>query len=98
MTLLINSPSSLTLHEKQAILTCFTANVTFNSFAAEVQFHAQALDSWKADIPFTGGEWYEQALRADMAIGEEYESGFYDDYYDLTSDIVQNQARVHGTY
>ena len=90
--------SNLSLYEKQAILTCFTGNVTFNSFAAEVQFHAEALYDWKADIPFIGNEWYSRALRADMAIGEEYESGQYDEYYDLESDIVQDQIAIHGEY
>lgn len=33
-----------------------------------------------------------------MAIGEEYESGMYDDYYDPESDWVQNQIAKHGEY
>ena len=38
------------------------------------------------------------ALRADMAVGEEYESGLFDEYYDLDSDIVQDQIDEHGEY
>ncbi len=38
------------------------------------------------------------SLRADMAMGEEDESGFTDGYYDLNSDIVQAQAEYHGEY
>ncbi len=41
---------------------------------------------------------YDVAIRADMAVREEYKSGFYDDYYDLNSDIVKGQANAHGEY
>ena len=74
------------------------ANVTFHSFAAEVEFHADALYSWEANVPIAGDYWYECALRADMAIGEDAESGYYDEYYDLTSDIVIAQAAAHTDY
>jgi len=97
-TICIQNKNNLTLDEKQAILACFTADVTFNSFAAEVEFHADAIDSWIVGIPIIGNQWYEAAIRADMAIGEEYESGFYDDYYDLNSSIVIAQATAHGEY
>ena len=43
-------------------------------------------------------EWYKRALRSEMGLGEEPESGFYDEYYDLESDIVQAQAAIHGEY
>ena len=39
---------------------------------------------------------YERAIRADMAMGEEVESGITDKYYDLSSDIVQDQIQYHG--
>ena len=55
-------------------------------------------NDWKSDIPWLGNKWYESAIRADMAIGEEYESGFYDEYYDLNSDLVKAQANAHGEY
>ena len=97
-TLSINNSSSMSIPEKQAVLCCFTGNETFNSFAAEVQFHAEALYDWKSDIPIAGDVWYGAALRADMAVGEEVESGFADDYYDLSSDIVQEQIAIHGEY
>lgn len=90
----VQNKNSLTLYEKQAILACFTANVTFNSLVAEVEFHAEAVDDWKSVFD----RWYDAAIRADMAIGEEYESGFYDEYYDLNSTIVKAQAAVHGEY
>lgn len=93
-TITVQNKNNLTLYEKQAILACFTADVTFNSFAAEVEFHAEAVDNWKSIFD----RWYEAAIRADMAVGEEYESGFYDDYYDLNSDIVKGQVNAHGEY
>lgn len=33
-----------------------------------------------------------------MSIDEEYESGFYDEYYDLDSDLVKDQVDAHGEY
>lgn len=93
-TITVQNKNSLTLYEKQAILACFTADVTFNSFAAEVEFHAEAVDDWKKVFD----KWYDAAIRADMSVGEEYESGFYDVYYDLDSSIVNAQAAAHGEY
>ncbi len=69
-----------------------------STFAAEVEFHAEALYNWKKDLPIVGDKWYLAALRADMAIGEEEESGYYDEYYDLSSAIVKNQVSEHGSY
>lgn len=92
--IIIRNPNSLSIYEKYAILATHTANVTFNSFAAEVLYHADFLDSIGAIWPSN----YERALRADMGIGEEYESGITDQYYDLDSDIVQEQIDYHGEY
>lgn len=33
-----------------------------------------------------------------MAIGEECEAGYYDEYYDLSSDLVQDQIDEHGEW
>ncbi len=33
-----------------------------------------------------------------MAVNEEYESGYYDGYYNLSSDIVKAQEKEHGKY
>ncbi len=33
-----------------------------------------------------------------MGIGEEKESGFLDDYYDLNSKIVKEQIQYHGQF
>ncbi len=52
----------------------FASNVTSNSFAAEVWFHADALSDWLSIFD----SYYSKALRADMAIGEEKrESGIF---------------------
>lgn len=124
-TITVQDKNNLTIYEKQAILSCYTANVTFNSFAAEVEFHADMVgclnfagtDDTLTDIsiliPISAGEiftflltltpsevrdMYEAAVRADMGISEEDESGYFDYYYKLNSDIVQNQAQIHGEY
>lgn len=88
----VQDRSALTLYEKQAILACFTADISFNMFAAEVEYHADFAISW----PLHSGQTYERAIRADMAIGEEYESGVADQYYDPNSTLVQAQTNVHG--
>ena len=54
---------------------------------AEVKFHADALVDWKKFL----SKWYSAAIRADMAIGEEYESGLYDEYYAPNSNLVKEQ-------
>ena len=96
--IIINNQISLNMHEKLAILATHTANVSFNSFAAEVEFHADAVNDWKSDVPIAGNIWYEAAIRADMAIGEDAESGNYDKYYDLEGELVKAQAQIHGEY
>jgi hypothetical protein len=93
-TINISNPNNLTMYEKYAILISHTSNVTYNSFAAEVQRHAIVLSWLEFEEPLV----YERALRADMAIGEEAQSGISDDYYDLNSNIVRSQASVHGEY
>lgn len=67
-----------------------TGNVTFNSFAAEVECHADAILGWYADIA------YSKAIRADMCIDEVYGVGTLMGYHVLDSDVVTNQKNVHG--
>lgn len=57
-----------------------------------MEFYAGAVDDCKSVFD----RWYEAAIRADMSVGEEYESSFYDDYYDLNSSFVKGQANAHG--
>lgn len=90
----ILNPNALTLHEKQAILITHTSNVTFNSFAAEVEFHADALLLVDFDIPF----YTESAIKADMSIDEEFESGITDQYYNLDGSRVTAHKLEHGEY
>lgn len=94
----IQNPNDLSYHEEMAILAAYTADVTYNSFSAEVKFHSDALVDWKSWFSGIPGlnKWYNSAIRADMAIGEEYESGYYDKYYNLESDEVREQAQYHG--
>ena len=88
----IKSPLSPSSYEQYAILMMCTANVTYNSFAAEVKFHSDALIDPKANLD----DWYNAAVRADMVLGEDVESGLFEQYYDLESDMVQEQIRYHG--
>lgn len=74
------------------------AVVCNGTYAAEVQFHAYAVDSWHNEIWVVSILWYRAAIRADMGTGEDDESGFCDEYYDLDSDIVQAQIDAHGGY
>lgn len=92
----IGNPANLTSYEKYALLMTHTANVTFNSFAAEVLYHADVLTTWWINAPFVGA--YESAIRADMAIGEEAESGYADQYYNLSGNLVMQQIQYHGEY
>lgn len=96
----IKNPNNLSEEEEYAILVAYTADVNYNSFAAEVKFHSDALTDWKGKIPVIGKtKWYLAALRADMGIGEEKESnvgGGFDEYYNLDSDMVNEQEEAHG--
>lgn len=99
-TIYINDAANLTYYEELVILLSHCGNASYNSFAAEIEFHADALFNWKAwfkEWPIAG-DWYASALRSEMGVGEEDESGFYDEYYDLESDLVQAQAETHGEY
>ena len=91
----ISSSKNLDYNEKRAILSAYTADTSFNMFAAEVQAHADYLDD---GLLSSIDKWYSSALRADMAIGEEYESGGFDSYYNPHNIRVVAQANVHGDY
>lgn len=96
----ISNSNNLDYYEKKAILSAYTADISFNMFAAEVQAHADFLDDFMSNFSGVPGlnKWYRSALRADMAIGEEYESGMFDDYYDPNDSRVKKQAKEHGEY
>jgi len=92
----VSSSSNLNYNEKRAILSAYTADTSFNMFAAEVQAHADYLD----DALSVFDRWYRSALRADMAIGEDegYESGMFNSYYNPNDSRVVAQANAHGAY
>lgn len=95
----IRDPKNPTLREQQAILAVHTCNLTFNSFAAEVKFHADALILWPKHLPYVGKRfWYRSALRADMQFGPErrlYEAMLCP-YHDPNSRLVKQQRLLHG--
>ena len=98
----LEDASNISKNEQLAILAAFTADISLNMFAAEVQAHAIFVVNWKSNlrnVPWLGnwlGRWYNSAIRADMAIGEEYESGLYDAYYDPNNNLVKEQVNAHG--
>lgn len=94
----IKDPKNPTHYERQALLAINTANVNYNSFAAEVEYHADALEDWVKNnwISNFVFKTKERAIRADMALGEEYESGIEDKYYNLEDSSVQSQKEAHG--
>lgn len=99
----VDDIDALKYNEQIAILASFTADTSYNMFAAEVKAHSDYLVNWISkfkDWPIVGGfvedKWYLRAIRADMAIGEEYESGFFDEYYDEDGKMVKEQIEYHG--
>lgn len=97
--LVIADPAKPTLEEQQAILALHTGNLSFNSFAAEVKFHADALVKWQAHIPFAGFRiWYRAAIRADMQFGPENKlySLFFCPYYRPGSKLTRQQETIRG--
>ena len=68
-------------------------NVTFNSFAAEVVYHADLLEASTPNL------MYNSALRADMTVCvSDYDGSIGQNYYDLDSSYVQDQINYHGEY
>jgi len=95
----ISAPESPTLAEQQAILAVHTCNLSYNSFAAEIQFHAEALVSWPRYLPHVGTRyWYRSAIRADMQL--ERKSVLYErllcPYYNNDSSLMKRQMALHG--
>ena len=86
----ITSSNNLDYYEKIAILSAYTADTSFNMFAAEVQFHA--------DYLYNGSIVYSNVLRADMSIGESLPDLLTDTYHNPYNSRVTNQASAHGEY
>ena len=87
-----------TEQERMAVLATHTGNISFFSFAAEVQFHARFLTRWaKIPIPIIGRSPYDSAIRADMSIGDAEFAG-PTPYYRPNSRIVRKQYCCHKDY
>lgn len=98
-TIVIPEPSAPTLEEQQTLLAFHTGNLSYNSFASEVKFHADALVGWQARVPYVGHRiWYRAAIRADMGFGPENKlySMVLCPYYHQNSRLCQEQEALHG--
>ena len=92
-------PLHPTQEELQAVLAFHTGNLSLNSFAAEIKFHADALVKWEARIPYVGKRiWYRAAIRADMQFGPENRlySMLLCPYYHPGSRLLREQEALHG--
>ena len=81
------------------MLAFHTGNLSLNSFAAEIKFHADALVKWEARIPYMGKRyWYRAAIRADMQFGPENRlySMLLCPYYHPGSRLLREQEALHG--
>lgn len=97
-SILIRNPEHLNPFEKLAILATYTADVSFPSFAAEVQYHACFLTaSARIPIPFLGHSIYDSAIRADMTI-DDCELEGPAPFHNLNSHWVRRQAECHPEY
>ncbi len=82
-------------YECLAILATHTANTSFYSFAAEVEYHARFLTPLaKIKIPFLGRSVYDSAIRADMTVGDTEFQG-PSPFYKSDSQIVKRQYKLH---
>jgi len=95
----IADPAAPTLAEQQTILAVHTCNLSYNSFAAEIQFHADALVNGLRYLPYVGKQyWYRSAVRADMQL--ERKSALYEHllcpYYNRNSSLMKRQMALHG--
>ena len=94
----IRDAGDLNRFEKLAILATHTADVSFTSFAAEVQYHACFLTPLaRIPIPFLGHSGYDSAIRADMTIGDTELEGPAP-FHNERSRWVRRQAKFHPEY
>ena len=97
-SILIRDPEHPNPFEKLAILATYTADVSFPSFAAEVQFHACFLTApARIPTPFLGHSIYDSAIRADMTI-DDCELEGPAPYHNVSSRWVRRQAQCHPEY
>ena len=94
----IRDAGHLNPFEKLAILAAYTADVSFPSFAAEVQYHACFLTApARIPVPFLGHSIYDSAIRADMTI-DDCELEGPAPFHNLNSHWVRRQAQCHPEY
>ncbi|WP_024859109.1 leucine-rich repeat domain-containing protein [Ruminococcus albus] len=92
-TIQITSSSNLDYNEKRAILSAYTADTSFNMFAAEVQFHAEYLDDGLiSDLV------YSHVIHADMTIDQSTTDYLTDTYHNPNDSRVVAQANAHVKY
>ena len=97
-SIFIQDAERLNPFEKLAILATHTADVSFPSFAAEVQYHACFLTApARIPIPFLGHSIYDSAIRADMTI-DDCELEGPAPFHNLKSRWVRCQAQCHPEY
>ena len=95
----IEDPHNPTEEERYCLLISHTGNLSLNSFAAEVKFHADALTAWESHLPVIGkSRWYASAIRADMQLEADQwlRSKLFSPYYDENSRLDRRQAQLHG--
>ena len=96
-SIFINNTNNPTLEEEQAILAMRTANTSYNSFAAEVVFHAKYTTNFSKIGKRPIKKYYKSAVKADMGVGEERESGIFDGgYYNENGKYVKEQRGIWG--
>ena len=91
----VRNADNLSRQEMLAILAAHTADVSFQSFAAEVQYHACFLTPLaRIPIPFLGHSIYDSAIRADMTI-DDCELEGPAPFHNLNSRWVRRQVKCH---
>ena len=94
----VRDAEHLSTFEKRAILATYTADVSFPSFAAEVQYHACFLTApARIPVPFLGHSVYDSAIRADMTI-DDCELEGPAPFHNLNSRWVRRQVECHPEY
>ena len=97
-SIFIRDGAHLNPYEKLAILATYTADVSFSSFAAEVQYHACFLTApARIPVPFLGHSIYDSAIRADMTI-DDCELEGPAPFHNLKSHWVRRQEQCHPEY
>lgn len=92
----LRDPGQLSPFEKAALLATHTADVSFHSFAAEVQYHARFLEGYaRIPFPFLGRSVYDSAIRADLSIDESAPEELAPFHWEKSL-CVRRQKKLHG--